>query len=148
MNSYRGPREEYKIFAERPAKAVDRKGIRQYEVSDACDFSASMMSAYLKAKSMPESDRLYRIANFLDVSPAWLLGANVNIDGSAVTEDPFDENDHYYLNEETRKVAQRAYEDPEFRLLFDAYENASPEGLEALMAMVRALKAKEYNEDD
>lgn len=82
--SYRGPRNEYRLFAERLQQALDAAGKTQSEASRALGFSKSMMSLYVNARSMPESDRLYRIAEYLNVDAAWLFGATVNPDGTAI----------------------------------------------------------------
>lgn len=82
--SYRGPRNEYRLFAERLQQALDAADKTQTDVSRALGFSKSMMSLYVNARSMPESDRLYRIAEYLNVDAAWLFGATVNPDGTAI----------------------------------------------------------------
>lgn len=51
--------------------------------------------------------------------------------------------EEYYLNEETAQIAQKIYEDKELRALFDAAADASPEDLQTVQTMLKALKAKE-----
>ena len=55
------------------------------------------------------------------------------------------EKSSYYLNPETAEIAQRIYEDRELRALFDAARDASPEDLQTVHTMLKALKAKEQN---
>ena len=79
-----------------------------------------------KLKAIP-SGRLQEIAEYLNVSVNELLG----------------EGGKYYLNPETAEIAQRIYEDRELRALFDAARDASPEDLQTVHTMLKALKAKE-----
>lgn len=80
-----------------------------------------------KLKAIP-SGRLQEIAEYLNVSVNELLG----------------ENDRkYYIDPQTAEIAQQIYEDKELRALFDAAKDASPEDLQAVHMMLKALKAKE-----
>ena len=53
------------------------------------------------------------------------------------------EGGSYYLDPETAEIAQRIYEDKELRALFDAAADASPEDLQTVHTMLKALKRKE-----
>lgn len=70
------------------------------------------------------SDRLLAIANYFCVSMEYIMGSDVNSD-----------DDSYYLNEETKNVAQFYFDNPEHRVLFDASRKVKPEDLQ------KALKA-------
>lgn len=54
-----------------------------------------------------------------------------------------EQNQSYYLNPETSKIAQEIYDNKELSLLFDAAKDAEPEDLQALHGMLMALKKKE-----
>lgn len=49
----------------------------------------------------------------------------------------------YYLDPEVAQKAQEIYEDPELRILLDAKRDLSKEDLEAVINIVKALKAKD-----
>lgn len=49
----------------------------------------------------------------------------------------------YYLNPETSKIAQEIYDNKELSLLFDAAKDAEPEDLQTIHSMLMALKRKE-----
>ena len=82
---YGGPREEYGSFSIRLRLAMEAKGMNQSQLASQLGMSKSMVSNYLSSRSMPESDRVFVIARELSVDPAWLFGADVNPDGSAVS---------------------------------------------------------------
>ncbi len=51
--------------------------------------------------------------------------------------------DGYYLNPETAKLAQEAFDDPDVRILLDAKRDLSPEDLQFVIDMVKRLKGLE-----
>lgn len=55
-------------------------------------------------------------------------------------------DDSYYLNLESAKIAQEAFENSELRILFDAARNVSPEDLKYVIDLVKRLE-KEENPD-
>ena len=121
-------REEYMTFAKRLKQLVDRTGRSAAEVAESIGVSAAMMSYYLSAKNMPDSARVYEIAEYFGVDPAWLFGANVNPDGSSVNKED---------GNRQPKSCQQAY-------LFDRIANASEEDL-AKMAKILDLVENERN---
>lgn len=54
----------------------------------------------------------------------------------------------YYLNEETAKMAQEMFEDPDMRSLFDMKRNMEPDKFKAHVNFMRELYRKEHPEDD
>lgn len=75
-------------------------------------------------------DQAEIFADVLDVPVSYLMGWT-------------EEQNDYYLNEETAQIAQQIYEDKELRALFDAARDADPEALQAAQAMLKVLKRKE-----
>ena len=57
-----------------------------------------------------------------------------------------EQNQSYYLNPETSKIAQQIYDNKELSLLFDAAKDAEPEDLQTVHSMLMALKRKEKGE--
>ncbi len=53
----------------------------------------------------------------------------------------------YYLDDETAALAQEIYEDPDLRVLLKAKEDLSAEDLNVVINMIKALQAKENNND-
>ena len=73
----------------RPAEIKDRLkealGMRQMRAIDLAEASGvpkSAISFYLAGKSKPKADRLYIIAQALNINEAWLLGYDVPIERS------------------------------------------------------------------
>ena len=62
---------------DRLKEALERRRMRAVDLVEAAEVPKSAISFYLAGKSKPKADRLYKIAQALDVSEAWLLGYNV-----------------------------------------------------------------------
>jgi len=83
---YRVPKHEFTVFAKRFEMAIKRMGINAARFCELSGISKGSISLYLSAAVMPANDRIVKIAELLDVSPAWLFGADINPDGTAITE--------------------------------------------------------------
>ena len=64
-------------FKDRLKEVLDKKGLRAVDLMDKTGVPKSAISFYLAGKSQPKADRLYIIAQALDISEAWLLGYDV-----------------------------------------------------------------------
>ena len=62
---------------DRLKEALEIRKMRAVDLTEMADVPKSAVSFYLAGKSKPKADRLYKIAQALDVSEAWLLGYNV-----------------------------------------------------------------------
>lgn len=80
-----------------------------------------------------KDDRLQRIAEYFNVTVDYLMTG--------------EENTGYYLNEETSKMAQEMFEDPDMRSLFDMKRNMPPERFKAHMEFMKNLYKQETGED-
>ena len=63
--------------ANRLAKALAIKGMRQSELCKLAKIPKSSVSQYLSGDFEPKQDRIYNIAKALNVSEAWLMGYDV-----------------------------------------------------------------------
>ncbi len=55
---------------------------------------------------------------------------------------------HYYLNDETRQIAQEAFENPELRTLFKVARDIPPDRLRAHIEFMKSLKEQERGNND
>ena len=129
---------------ERHLEMLKEKGIKNIDVSRATGIPASTFSDWKKGKSSPKRDKIEKIANFFDINPDWLAGTS---DIKIKLQDNLNEQEQsYYLNPETSKIAQQIYDNKELSLLFDAAKDAEPEDLQTVHSMLMALKRKEKGE--
>ena len=61
----------------RLAKALAIRGMKQHELCEKTKIPKSAISQYLSGLFEPKQDRLYIIAQALDVDPVWLMGFDV-----------------------------------------------------------------------
>lgn len=123
----------YELFQ----KLLDAKGVTAYRVSKETGVSTSTLTQWKKGVSQPKPNKLQKIADYFDVPLSYFYG-----------EDNSEEREPYYINDETREIAQDIFEDKELRLLFNAARDAEPEDLKAVHAMLLALKRKERGDLD
>lgn len=64
-------------FSSRLHEAILSSGLQQIEVANLSGISKSLLNKYLKGKSEAGNDKLYKLANALNVSPVWLMGYDV-----------------------------------------------------------------------
>lgn len=108
-----------RLLAERHVKVSDvakKTGIRQGVFSD-----------WKMGRYTPKQDKLQKIADYFGVTLQYLMT------GEEEEETP------YYLNDETREIAQFLFENPGHRALFDASRKLSPEDLNAVIQIINRM---------
>ena len=114
----------------------NRDNLSQAELAQKLGVAKSTIGMYESGKREQDFETLESIADFFNVDMNFLLGR----DGS--------ENDHYYLNDETRQIAQEAFENPELRTLFHVARDIPPERLKAHIEFMKSLKRQEKGDYD
>ena len=102
-----------------------------------CNFSNGYIRK-LKEGKFP-SDRLQVIADYLGVSIEYLLT------GKEVQNSGHDQE--YYKDEETARLAQEMFEDPDMRALFDMKRNMDPERFAIQMRTFKDMYRLEHPEE-
>lgn len=121
-------------FYERIEILRKEKGISQGNLEKELGFSNGSYSKW--KNSVPTHERLVKLADYFNVSVEYLTTGEEK------------ENETYYLNEETAKMAQEIFENKELRVLFDSARDSSPEDLHTVHSMLLALKRKERGDID
>ena len=85
----------------------------------------------LQKGSNTNSERIAKIANYFGVTTDYLMGV--------------EPSHSYYLDPETARIAQEAFEDVNLRALFSAARGSRPEDLQMAIDLLRRLK--ETNND-
>ncbi|MDO4649158.1 MAG: helix-turn-helix transcriptional regulator [Eubacteriales bacterium] len=74
-------------------------------------------------------DKIVKLAEALDLSPSVIMG----------WEEP-SEQEGYYTNPETAKLAQELHDNPDLRALLDASRDMKPEQMRNVTAVIQAMK--------
>lgn len=67
-------------LSQRLEYAMNLRKVNQKDIVDAIGVSKAAVSAWLSNDYEPKSDVVEKLANYLEVNPAWLCGWNVSID--------------------------------------------------------------------
>lgn len=114
-------------------------GLTQDELAKILKISRSTIGMYENGSREPDYETLESIADYFNVDIDYLLGRT-----NKTTIIP----DHYYLNDETRQIAQEAFENPELRTLFKVARDIPPERLRAHIEFMKTLKEQERGNND
>lgn len=106
--------------------------LTQDQLAKNLNLGRSRISMYERGEREPDIETLELISDYFNVDMNFLLG-KTNMTTTV----------GYYVNDETRKIAQEIYDNKELTLLFDAAKDASPDDLKTVHTMLIALKNKE-----
>lgn len=105
-----------------------RSGLSQQELADKLGLGKSTISMYEVGKREPDFETLEKIADFFNVDMNFLLGKTS------------DEPDQYYFDDEAREMAQFMYDNPDYKVLFDASRKVKKEDLELVLKLIDKFK--------
>lgn len=152
------------ITAKRLQLALSNKGMTAQELCNISGVSKASISQYVNGSHKPSNISAHRLGSCLNVNPLWLMGFDVpmepthktvyhsfeDADGRIIsihdrTHDVFSQHDEkeipYYINNEARAMAQFMFENPEYKVLFDASRKISKEDIETVKAIMDRFKS-------
>lgn len=113
-----------------------KQGLTQQQMADKLGISRSTIGMYENGEREPNFETLELIADLFNVDMNYLMGwGNVpNINISYKGEIP-----KYYIDDETRQIAQEIYDNPELKSLFDMSRKMPPDRLKIHIEFIRQL---------
>lgn len=130
--------EDYrKIFSKNLNYFMNLNEKTQIDLINDLGFNKSSVSTWCNGTRLPRMDKVDTLAKYFGINRSDL------IEDKTLLQD-----DGYYFNKETAKVAQEIFENKELRVLFDAARDASPNDLRTTYDMLMALKRKERGNND
>lgn len=110
-------------------------GLSMKELADKVGVNEATISRWESGNiANMKRDKIVLLAKALNISPAVIME----------WEEP-SQTKAYYLNEETAEIAQELFENPNYRMLFDAARGADPESMKLAADML--MKMKKTNPD-
>lgn len=95
----------------------------QKDLVDDLGFDKSTVSSWCSGNRVPKIDVIIDIAKYLHVNVGDLIEDNRN-------------DETYYLNPAARDMAQFLFENPEYKVLFDASRKVKPEDIQFVKEMI------------
>lgn len=119
----------YEIFE----KLREAKGVTAYEVAKACGFHQVALSRWKAGVSVPNTDKLMKIADYFGVPLQYLMTGDVQtlVQPEAYTE-----------STEVTKILHIIEQHPEAIALIKAIDGSSPEDVEIAANVLNAMKRK------
>lgn len=109
-------------------------GLTQAELAEKIGISRSTIGMYETGAREPDFETLEIIADFFNVDIDYLLGRTNKIELLPETVGT------YYLNDDARDLAQFMFENPEYRVLFDASRKVKKEDIEFVRQMIDRVR--------
>lgn len=117
---------------DRLREALNDNNMRPIELAEKTGVPKSMVSYYLSGKSVPKADRVYKMAQVLGVSEAWLLGYNV----------PKVRTEEQKKNDTLVDVVSKLRKDPDFFSVVADLAELSADEYASVRAIISALRNK------
>lgn len=127
-------KEYYAKIGSKIAEIREKKGMTLSQLAEKIGVSESSMSRYERGGSKMDLPTIELIASILNVPARYLLDWN--------------NEDTYYLDEKTRKLAMLIGNSGEGMFLMDAYRKLSPEDYQYVKELIERLTSREDFPDD
>ena len=102
----------------------------QKDLVDDLGYDKSTVSSWCSGNRVPKIDVIIDIAKYLHVNVGDLIEDNRN-------------DETYYLNDDAREMAQFMFENPEYKVLFDASRKVKKEDIQFVKEMIDRLSNRE-----
>ena len=122
----------YEIFEQ----LLQKFGVTTADVCKSTGIGQSTMSNWKNRRNLISGKNAQLIADYLEVSIDYLMTGEEKEGGET-----------YYINEETRAIAQEIFEKKELRMLFNVTRKSTPQRLMAYYNMIKELESQEHGEE-
>lgn len=116
------------IMAKNIKHLMELKGKDRNEICKDLGIKYTTFADWINAKTYPRIDKIEMMANYFGVSKADLV------------EDSSETIDSYYINDDARYLAQFMFENPEYKVLFDASRKVKKEDIAFVKQMIDRMR--------
>lgn len=114
------------IFAKKLNHYLELNGYNQADLARHMKVSTATTAKWCTGKTIPRIDKIQSICNWLGIEKTDLLEDREDNDGP----------EPYYFNRDAREIAQFLFENPEYKVLFDASRKVRKEDIEFVRQMI------------
>lgn len=125
--------EHKKIFSKNLRYYMNKYNKKQSDLINDLGFSSSTISNWCTGEKLPRMDKVQMLADYFHINKSDLLEDKTN----SKDDEP------YYFNEEAREIAQFMYENPEYKVLFDASRKVKKEDIDFVKQMIDRMSNTE-----
>ena len=115
----------------------EKQKLTQSQLAEKLCVSDKTVSSWEINRTEPKMGMVEKISSALNCKKTDIIGIDETVD-----------DDHYYLNDETREIAQEVFENPDLRSLFHVARDIDPEELRAHIDFMKKMKAREKKTDN
>ena len=114
------------IIANNITRHLSRCGKSQVDLADYMNVSQATVSNWCKGVKLPRMDKIDKICEFFHIKRSELM------------QDKTD--DSYYIDDDARELAQFMFENPEYKVLFDASRKVKKEDIQFVKQMIDRMR--------
>lgn len=118
------------IFTDNLKKLLTEHNMTYKELAEKLGVKSSSISMWMTGNSLPRMGLLDKLADLFNVSVESLITSKE------------ERRESYYLNEDARDMAQFMFENPEYKVLFDASRKVKKEDIEFVKQMMNRLSSE------
>lgn len=114
-----------KIFSKNLNKYISRSGKKQNEIAADIKVIPQTLNSWCTGQAMPRIGKIQLLADYFGINKSDLLEEKEDID-----------EEGYYLDDDARDMAQFLYENPDYKVLFDASRKVKKEDIQFVKEMI------------
>lgn len=119
-------------FAARLKYYMNIKGCKQSDIARDLGINMSTISSWCNGVMIPRMEKIKMLADYFNINMSDLLEDDIELN-----------NKSYYINDDAKDIAQFLYENPDYKVLFDASRKVKKEDIQFVKDMIDRLSKNE-----
>lgn len=119
-------------FAARLKYYMNIKGCKQSDIARDLGINMSTISSWCNGVMIPRMEKIKMLADYFNINMSDLLEDDNELN-----------NKSYYINDDAKDIAQFLYENPDYKVLFDASRKVKKEDIQFVKDMIDRLSKNE-----
>lgn len=115
-------------FAARLKYYMNIKGCKQSDIARDLGINMSTISSWCNGVMIPRMEKIKMLADYFNINMSDLLEDDTELN-----------NKSYYINDDAKDIAQFLYENPDYKVLFDASRKVKKEDIQFVKDMIDRL---------
>ena len=121
-----------RIFTRNLNSYIEASGKTQLEIAKSIGVSPQTFNTWCKGIAIPRMGKVQALADYFHINKSDLIEDKSNSS----------EEETYYLNDDARDMAQFLYENPDYKVLFDASRKVKKQDIDFVKQMIDRMSNK------